>query len=77
MRGQSTAQISAALFIAPYTVQDHLKAIFEKVGVHSRKDLMGRVFFEHFLPRITAHAHQPQTACCSGGVGVTGGATVT
>jgi DNA-binding CsgD family transcriptional regulator len=40
LRGQSTAQVSAALFIAPYTVQDHLKAIFEKVGVHSRKDLM-------------------------------------
>ena len=37
------------------TVQDHLKAIFEKVGVHSRKDLMRQVFFEHFLPRITDH----------------------
>ena len=56
MRGQSNAQVSTALFIAPYTVQDHLKAIFEKVGVHSRKDLMGRVFFEHLLPRITDHA---------------------
>ena len=33
-----------------------LKAIFEKVGVHSRKDLMGRVFFDHFLPRIMDHA---------------------
>ena len=53
IRGHSTAQVSAALFIAPYTVQDHLKSIFEKVGVHSRKELMGRVFFEHFLPRIT------------------------
>jgi DNA-binding NarL/FixJ family response regulator len=56
MRGQSTAQVSATVFIAPYTVQDHLKAICEKVGVHSRKDLIGRVFFEHFLPRITDHA---------------------
>ena len=56
MRGRSTAQISAALFITPYTVQDHLKAIFEKVGVHNRKDLMGHVFFEHFLPRIADQA---------------------
>jgi DNA-binding CsgD family transcriptional regulator len=56
LRGQSTAQVSAALFIAPYTVQDHLKAIFEKVGVHSRKELIGHVFFEHFLPRIIDHA---------------------
>jgi DNA-binding CsgD family transcriptional regulator len=56
MRGQSNAQVSAALSITPYTVQDHLKAIFEKVGVHSRKDLMGHVFFKHFLPRIADHA---------------------
>jgi DNA-binding CsgD family transcriptional regulator len=56
MRGQSTAQVSAALCITPYTVQDHLKAIFEKVGVHSRKELIGHVFFEHFLPRIADHA---------------------
>jgi DNA-binding CsgD family transcriptional regulator len=56
MRGGSTAEVSAALFIAPYTVQDHLKAIFEKVGVHSRKDLIAHVFFEHFLPRITDQA---------------------
>jgi DNA-binding CsgD family transcriptional regulator len=56
MRSRSNAQVNAALFITPDTVQDHLKAIFEKVGVHNRKDLMGRVFFEHFLPRITDHA---------------------
>jgi DNA-binding CsgD family transcriptional regulator len=55
MRGRSTAQVAAALFIAPYTVQDHLKAIFEKVGVRSRRDLMGHVFFEHYLPRIANH----------------------
>jgi DNA-binding CsgD family transcriptional regulator len=56
LSGHTTAQISAALCITSYTVQDHLKAIFEKVGVHNRKDLMGRVFFEHFLPRISDHA---------------------
>jgi DNA-binding NarL/FixJ family response regulator len=56
MRGQSNAQVSAALSITPYTVQDHLKAIFEKVGVHSRKDLMRHVFFEPFLPRVADHA---------------------
>jgi DNA-binding CsgD family transcriptional regulator len=55
LRARSTVQIGSALCIAPYTVQDHLKAIFEKVGVHSRKELMARVFFEHFLPRITDH----------------------
>jgi DNA-binding CsgD family transcriptional regulator len=52
MLGRSTPQIAAALFISPHTVQDHLKAIFDKVGVHSRKELVGHVFFEHYLPDI-------------------------
>jgi DNA-binding CsgD family transcriptional regulator len=52
MRGRSTGDIAARLFITPYTVQDHLKAIFDKVGVHSRRQLMAHVFFEHYLPRI-------------------------
>jgi DNA-binding CsgD family transcriptional regulator len=52
MLGRTTPQIGAALFISPHTVQDHLKAIFEKVGVHSRKELVGHVFFEHYLPGI-------------------------
>ena len=37
-------------------MQDHLKAIFEKVGVSSRGELIARLFFEHHLPRLTADA---------------------
>lgn len=37
--GLSTDDISAALFISPHTVRDHLKAIFGKVGVSSRGTL--------------------------------------
>ena len=55
-RGLKTADIAARLHLSAHTVRDHLKAIFEKVGVHNRKDLMGHVFFEHFLPRIADHA---------------------
>ena len=38
--GLSSEDIAAALFISPYTVRDHLKAIFEKLGIHRRRDLV-------------------------------------
>jgi DNA-binding CsgD family transcriptional regulator len=43
LRGESTKAISETLHISANTVQDHLKAIFDKVGVHSRRELVGRM----------------------------------
>jgi DNA-binding CsgD family transcriptional regulator len=41
--GLSTRQLAHAMYISPYTVQDHLKAIFAKAGVRSRRELISQM----------------------------------
>jgi DNA-binding CsgD family transcriptional regulator len=52
LQGASTTQIAAELTVSAHTVQQHLKAIFDKTGVHSRRDLVGKIFFAHYEPRF-------------------------
>ncbi len=49
-RGLGTSQIAAELFLSAHTVRDHIKAVFEKVGVSSRGELVAKVFADHYAP---------------------------
>ena len=51
-QGLETTAISERLFITPWTVQDHCKAIFAKTGTRTRRELRALVFFQDHLPAI-------------------------
>jgi DNA-binding CsgD family transcriptional regulator len=53
-RGSSTADISSELTISPHTVQDHMKAIFKKMGASNRRELVASLLSSHYMPRAMA-----------------------
>ncbi|MGW5675343.1 helix-turn-helix transcriptional regulator [Streptomyces sp. NPDC003860] len=52
LRGHSTVEIGRLARLSPHTVQEHLKSVFEKTGVRSRRDLVATVFARHFEPAL-------------------------
>ncbi|MEO6826843.1 MAG: LuxR C-terminal-related transcriptional regulator [Microbacteriaceae bacterium] len=45
--GSDTKSMAKRMFLSELTVQDHLKSIFAKAGVHSRKSLLARILGTH------------------------------
>ncbi|MBV9337838.1 MAG: helix-turn-helix transcriptional regulator [Solirubrobacterales bacterium] len=54
-RGLSTGAIAERLHITPNTIQEHLKSIFEKTGVSSRRELVATILQEQYMPRVMAN----------------------
>lgn len=52
LHGHATKEIAERLRVRAQTVQQHLKSIFDKTGVRSRRELAGHLFFAHFEPRL-------------------------
>lgn len=60
--GLTTRQAASRMFVSTHTVQQHLKAIFEKVGVGSRGELVGRLFFNHYERRFRDNEQRTRAA---------------
>ena len=52
LQGFSTTEIAERLVISASTVQQHLRNVFDKTGVRSRRDLVTKIFFAHYEPRL-------------------------
>jgi DNA-binding CsgD family transcriptional regulator len=56
LRGATAIQAGQRLAISPHTVNDHLKAIYDKTGARTRGEFSATLFFGEYLPRMQDRA---------------------
>ena len=52
--GHTNDEIARLLGLSRYTVADHLKSVFAKLGVVTRGALISKLFYDYYLPRVSA-----------------------
>ena len=61
LQGLSTIDMADRLVISVHTVQSHLRNVFTKTGVRTRRDLVTKIFFAHYEPRIRDNEQRTAT----------------
>src|SRR5919107_1057345 len=64
-RGLTTNEIAGELHLSRYTVQDHLKAVYEKAGVSSRGELVAKMFADHYHDGLATAIHGARAAAAA------------